>query len=357
MPEPFSYKGNWNGWHLSTIFCILHISSYICSSIAVSWAVKTDPKALNLNGESFPFQQCYFVQMAFATALCLNFICWLWTVDKDKARLFHLVVVINGIPVLSYGLLASGLAPILVDVNGRRLIVIRYMQWLFTTPAMIYLYSLLSSIPSQEVVLSMANGAIVIITGYLANILPNPFGPIACTASFLAFFSVMKTLDRTISIAVADCSDEEESYCGALKGAKLLTTFSWVGVPAVWVLAYHGLLSHSAEELLYEFFDFTIKSGVSCIIMHSSLKTYAEKKEERMRAELAEERGTIKALRETARMKVNIRLTPSLPFSVGAASPSRAPLNPPSRAAVAGKLLRGHVARASHALGRDHRPR
>jgi hypothetical protein len=92
-----------------------------------------------------------------------------------------------------------------------------------------------------------------------------------------------------------------------LEGAKMLTTFSWVGVPAVWMrLAYFGLISHSAEELLYEMFDFIIKSGVSCIIMHSSLKTHAEKKEERMRAELAEERGTIRALRETARMKVNV---------------------------------------------------
>jgi bacteriorhodopsin len=185
--------------------------------------------------------------------------------------------------------------------------VIRYMQWLFTTPAMIYLYSLLSCVPTRDVMISMANGALVILTGYLANILPPPFNIMALVGALLAFFMVMKILDQTISIAVADCcSTEEESYCGALKGAKLLTTFSWVGIPAVWILAYFGLLSHSAEELLYEVFDFIIKSGVSCIIMHSSLKTHAEKKEERMRAELAEERGTIKALRETARMKVSL---------------------------------------------------
>ncbi len=115
---------------------------------------------------------------------------------------------------------------------------------------------------------------------------------------------------QRLATSIQSHGSSRESYCGALKGAKLLTTFSWVGIPAVWILAYCGLLSHSAEELLYEFFDFIIKSGVSCIIMHSSLKTYAEKKEEQMRAELAEERGTIKALRETARMKVHIRLIP-----------------------------------------------
>jgi sensory rhodopsin len=303
--------GTWHGWHLSTIFCIFDVTLYVVLSIAICWLVPNNEQALTLDGEVFPFQQLYYVQMAFATALFLNFICWLWTVDKDKARLFHLVVVINGIPILSYGLVASGLSPILIDVNGRRLIVIRYMQWLFTTPAMIYLYSLLSCVPTRDVLISMANGALVILIGYLANVLPPPFNLMALVGALVAFFMVMKILDQTISIAMADCcSAEEESYCGALKGAKLLTTFSWVGIPAVWILAYCGLLSHSAEELLYEFFDFIIKSGVSCIIMHSSLKTYAEKKEEQMRAELAEERGTIKALRETARMKVHIRLIP-----------------------------------------------
>jgi sensory rhodopsin len=306
--DPY-YKGSWKGWHFSTIFCICHITLYTGLAALVCWSVQSDPQALTLGGEPFPFQQCWLVQMAFATALFLNFICWLWTVDKDKGRLFYLAVVINGIPVLSYGLLASGLAPILIDVNGRRLIVVRYMQWLFTTPAMIYLYSLLSSVRTEEVVISMVYGIVVILTGYLANVLPAPFDLVALAASFLAFYLVMQTLDRTIALAVAEfSSNEDDLYCRALKGAKLLTTFSWVGVPAVWTLAYYGLISHAVEEVLYEMFDFIIKSGVSCIIMHSSLKTHAEKKEERMRAELAEERGTIKALRETARMKVKMQL-------------------------------------------------
>ena len=319
--EGLASQGMWNGWHLSTIFCIWSIGFFILMAYCACNSLSGDPRALILGGEPFPFQQCWFVQMAFSTALFLNFICWLWTVDKDKARLFYLVVVINGIPVLSYGLLASGFSPILIDVHGRRLIILRYIQWLFTTPAMIYLYSLLSSVPTRRVVISMANGAFVIIAGYLSNVLPAPFDVATCAAAFLAFYEVMQTLNQTIALAVAECGNkEDESYCGALKSAKMLTTFSWVGIPAVWTLAYCDAISHSSEEVLYESFDFIIKSGVSCIIMHSSLKTYTEKKEERMRAELAEERGTIKALRETARMKVG-RPTLSL-LCVGLSAPS-----------------------------------
>jgi sensory rhodopsin len=290
---------------------------FICSATALCWTVHGEPEALVLGGDPFPFHQCSLVQMAFATSLFLDFICWLWTVDKDKARLFYLALVINGIPALSYGLLASGRTPIFIDVNGRRLIVIRYLQWLFTTPAMLYLYSILSSLRARTVLLAMANGIIMIVTGYLANILPAPFDLIALAASFLTFYYVMQTLDQSIALAVAECcTHEDESYRRALKGAQQLTTFSWVGVPAIWMLAYYGLLSHAAEELLYEMFDFIIKSGISCMIMHSSLKTHAEKKEERMRAELAEERGrTIKALRDTARMKASLLRRPPAFFA------------------------------------------
>ena len=52
------------------------------------------------------------------TSLILDFISWLWTVHKDKTRLFYLAFVINGVPVLTYKLLASGLAPILMDAHG-----------------------------------------------------------------------------------------------------------------------------------------------------------------------------------------------------------------------------------------------
>jgi hypothetical protein len=50
----------------------------------------------------------------------LDFISWLWTVHKDKRRLFYLAFVINGIPVLTYSLLSSGDAPILMDMHGTR---------------------------------------------------------------------------------------------------------------------------------------------------------------------------------------------------------------------------------------------
>ena len=248
--------------------------------------------------------------MAFITSLFLDFICWLWTVDEDKARLFYIAVVINGIPVISYGLMASSLSPIFVDVNGRRLIIIRYMQWLFTTPAMLYLYSILTSLAPSDILVAMANGVAMIITGFLANILPSPFDLISLALSLSTFCYVMRALNTSIELAISECcSSEDASYRRALMGAHALTTFSWVGVPAIWMLAYFGLLSHSAEELLYELFDFVIKAGISCMILHSSLKTRAEKQQERMRAELVEERGrTIKALHESALMKVSLRI-------------------------------------------------
>jgi bacteriorhodopsin len=114
--------------------------------------------------------------MAFLTCLLLDFVSYLFTVDKDKSRLFYFVLVINGLPVVSYGLLAAGVAPVLVDAHGRRFITLRFVVWLFTTPAMLYLYSMVSCIPRRELIVAMVLEYIVILTGVLASLLPSLYG-------------------------------------------------------------------------------------------------------------------------------------------------------------------------------------
>ena len=165
----------WKGWYISSLFCAASIVGFPVMLALIFALVKSDPAAKEIDGESYPMMEWRLVQMAFSTCLLLDFISFLWTVDKAKKRLFYFVAVINGLPVITYSLLASGEAPIIVDAHGRRLVLLRYVQWLFTTPAMLYLYSIVSDIPRKELILAMALEYCVIILGLLASILPNPF--------------------------------------------------------------------------------------------------------------------------------------------------------------------------------------
>ena len=165
----------WKGWYVSTIFCVMNFVLFPIAVALLLLFVSSDPEATRRLSETLPPQQYRLTQMAFLTCLLLDFISWLWTVDKEKARLFYLVLVINGLPVVSYGLLAAGYAPIWIDGHGRPLVVIRFLQWLFTTPAMLYLYSIVSSVSCRELFLAMALEYLVIITGFFASISPFPF--------------------------------------------------------------------------------------------------------------------------------------------------------------------------------------
>lgn len=174
-PSPEGTAAMWNGWHVSTLFCAASAVAFPIALGLTMYFVKTDPAALELNGEPLPIEQWKLMQMAFATTLVLDFTSFLWTVDKGKKRLFYFVMVINGLPVITYGLLASGSAPMLVDAHGRRLVLARYVQWLFTTPAMLYLYSIISNITSRELVVAMLLEYSVICLGIGASLLPAPF--------------------------------------------------------------------------------------------------------------------------------------------------------------------------------------
>ena len=138
----------WRGWYVSTFYCIIILLLFPVAIFPLIFLCKSDPAAVETfnGGEELPTLQWRLVQMSFLTCLFLDFISWLWTVDREKSRLLYFIVIINGLPSVSYGLLAYGMAPVYLDAHGRRLILIRYVQWLFTTPSMLYLYSIVSDI-------------------------------------------------------------------------------------------------------------------------------------------------------------------------------------------------------------------
>ena len=297
-------KGLWRGWYISTIFCSVSACLFCAVVALVLKYVKTEPEASLLGGEQISLHHWGLTQMAFATCLLLDFISWLWTVDKDKSRLFYFALVINGLPVLTYGLLSYGSTPILMDNYGRRFVIIRHLQWLFTTPSMLYLYSIISSVPSREVIQYMTMGGSVILFGLLGSVAPQPFGIFFIGMAFFTFYFVLGALNRMISSAIEDSSLEDAAYRGALRGARLFMTLTWAGIPVVWTASALGVVSHRVEETLYSLLDFASKAGVSCMILHSSIKTHAEKQDERMQAQLQQERArTIEALQEAARIK------------------------------------------------------
>ena len=269
----------WRGFYVSTIFCSANVIIFPLSLLLVLYFVSGDPSASKLGDEDRLTEQWKLTQMAFITALLLDFVSWLFTVDYDRARLYYFVLVIQGLPVVSYGLLAAGAAPILVDVHGRRFIVVRYVVWLFTTPAMLYFYSCVCSISRRELVTAMILEYIVILAGIPACLLPFPYyGPFLLISCVACYYVVM-ALSKMLTLAIEESSRDDASYrslhrirlpylppapafrcakpCGArarpraavppprrsaLQGARLFMTTTFAAIPGVWFLAYFNLV-------------------------------------------------------------------------------------------------------------------
>ncbi len=121
------------GFHIVSFFCVVSVASFLIAAIALITFVSPDSQAESINGHSIPYSQWSRTQSAFATSLFLDLICWLWTVHKEKARLFHLAMVINGIPVITYTLLSCGAAPVLMDLHGKMTVHCFYAIDLYTT--------------------------------------------------------------------------------------------------------------------------------------------------------------------------------------------------------------------------------
>ena len=140
----------WMGWYKTTIFCAVDCILFLLAMQVLCACVDNDESVHTAIGPA-PTFQWKITQTVFATSLIIDFVSWLWTVEEDKGRLFFLAAIVNGIPAISYGLLAGGYVPLLIDQHGRLLVTARYVHWLFTTPAMIFLYSRVSPVPDHEV--------------------------------------------------------------------------------------------------------------------------------------------------------------------------------------------------------------
>ena len=273
----------WNGWNVSTIYCLSILLVYPFVLALFLTAVKPNPEAIKNTAEMggpLPYRQWEYAQVSFLVCLTLDFISWLWTVDRDKSRLFLFVVVINGLSAISYGLLAAGIGPVILDSRGKRFVVMRYLHWLFTTPAMLYVYSLVCSLSWKELAIAMCMEFICISTGFLASVLTLPYDLLALFISCVSFYFVVCALDKMLMLAIDESAPENGITIGArrkaLRGARFFIIGTWIAMPTVWFLAYFNLISFLTEETLYEILDFATKAGISSLILHSSIKTYEE---------------------------------------------------------------------------------
>ena len=135
---------------------------------------------------------------------------------------------------------------------------IRYVHWLFTTPAMVFLYSKVSFISSNELVFAMAMEFICIVTGFMASAMHFPFDIINLIISCVTFYFVISSLNKMLAIAIRfgepaastlppsphpdpaasvspgrESPQNDVSYRQALDGARIFMMVTWLAFPTL----------------------------------------------------------------------------------------------------------------------------
>ncbi|KAG1675574.1 hypothetical protein FOA52_014162 [Chlamydomonas sp. UWO 241] len=292
-PEPI----NWVRWHIN--FSIKLAITGICAfAIGVLIIIQLDVGDPQLTAEFHAqvSQEAYsWPMVAFITAFSLNFVTLLFERDSSKMQLALLACYINLLAAASDCLAWKGYAPIVRDVWGGGLQLVRVYMWLLTTPAMVYLLSIISDFRWQRVQLVMLADVTMLVFGIAADLAPSlPVAVVLYVIATCLFLFVMSEMAMMFEAAIADTQSVRGQH--NLLVLKRVTVGLWFAFPATFMITKLGLVSLGMEEWMWTVGDFAGKVTFSCSLMYGNFLTIEQRRLIAMR--IVEEGNRIQVIQE-----------------------------------------------------------
>jgi len=183
---------------------------------------------------------------------------------QGDAQFFEgLTMMITGIATMAYLTMVAGGGH--VYVSGRELFYIRYIDWILTTPLMLWDILALAGASSSEVMLTCGIDMLMIGFGVVGAATPGYKKWIFWIVAMFCFFHVVGVLMKYLS---------SERYGAAAKKlygqVAWLTIILWSFYPVVWVLCEGGhVFGATVEALLYMVLDVLSKCMFGFVIVSS----------------------------------------------------------------------------------------
>lgn len=168
---------------------------------------------------------------------------------------------ITGIAGLSY----AGMALSSAGYIGDAVLQLRYLDWLLTTPLIVYYLALVAGGDARTKAFVVAADAVMIATGYLATVTTGALSWLGFTVSSLAFLSLVYVLVKTLATAATDRPPAIRSMYLNLRD---LTVYLWCLYPVIWLLspAGIGIVAAADYHIVIATMDTSAKVGFNAVI-------------------------------------------------------------------------------------------
>lgn len=188
-------------------------------------------------------------------------------VPEATRKRYLLLVAIPGIAIFAYILLVLDIGA--VDGGGHTVYVVRYIDWLLTTPINVLYLGLLAHADRGTIGKLVGLQALTIAFGFAGAIVTGALSYVLFALGAAAFVGVVYLLYADIADAAAGAlSDVEVSLYRTLRNFVVVL---WSVYPVVWLLggAGIGLMDVETASLVVVYLDVVTKVGFGAIALHA----------------------------------------------------------------------------------------
>lgn len=182
-------------------------------------------------------------------------------------RFFVMATAITLIAGTAYLAMALGMGR--VTVNGEEIFVIRYLDWLLTTPLILVLLGILANANRSTITSLIGLDVYMIVTGALGAVAgPLWQALLWWTISTVAFLILLYLL---LGVLSRGASEQPDDLVGIYKRLRNLTVVLWSIYPVIWIAGTHGfgVLPTTVESVSFVVLDVLAKVVFGFILLSS----------------------------------------------------------------------------------------
>lgn len=290
-----------HSWSLALAWISSCTALFLWLQALIPVYIETDPSAVKEFFAQVPRELYNYSQMAFLGTLALDVVAFLFEDTSLKRQLALLSGYIKCVTWYCDYRMVHGDDVIAYDTFGTLWVPMRYLQWIVTTPTLIFILSKISNFSLAKVMLVCGSQAALLAAAYLASVAPHPLNWVVLTLAASLYPWIMHEMYNMIQDAISAHPEDTHARYG-LHVTYLASMVVWAVFPTCAFLMRWQPSTHGMAERLTLLANFFSKVLFCSSLMYSNYVSIAQRRlDARLAQEHVERLRTIGELTDTIR--------------------------------------------------------